>query len=89
MRRVACRDTCPPIDQAFRTRSGKLIDILVKILAMRKPSLLYHLRSFVAGLLGLSDKQARNGGWWEIDLVLVFFAGVIVLGGLAWVQLWH
>jgi hypothetical protein len=45
---------------------------------------LYRLRSFVAARFGIADERARDGTWWEIDLVIVFFAGVIAWGFLAW-----
>jgi hypothetical protein len=45
------------------------------------------LRSLVAHAFGIRDPQAKRGGWWEIDLVLVIMLGSIVLGAWAFVQL--
>lgn len=54
---------------------------------MQRRGLLYHLRSVLAALLGLSGEQARNGDWWEIDLILIMLLGALALGVFAWVQL--
>lgn len=55
--------------------------------SMRLRSFLYQVRSAFALLLGISSENARNGDWWEIDLVLVVLAGAFVLGAIAWTQL--
>lgn len=54
---------------------------------MRRDGPLYHLRSALAGLLGISDEKARNGTWWEMDLIIVVLVGAFALGAFAWVQL--
>lgn len=38
------------------------------------------LRSWIAARLGIKDRSARDGSWWEIDLILVFLGGVCALG---------
>jgi len=37
------------------------------------------LRSWVAERLGLKAHQARDGTWWEIDLLIVFLIGCALL----------
>jgi hypothetical protein len=54
---------------------------------MRRNSFLYRLRYVLAALLGISSEDARNGDWWEMDLVLVTLASAFVLGAIAWTQL--
>jgi hypothetical protein len=53
---------------------------------MRKKGPLYKVRSALAGLLGIGDEQARNGVWWEIDLIIVVLVGAFALGAFAWMQ---
>ncbi len=55
--------------------------------SMRLRSFLYQVRSAFALLLGISSENARNGDWWEIDLMLVVLAGAFVLGAIAWTQI--
>jgi len=38
------------------------------------------LRAWIAARLGIRDRGARDGSWWEIDLILVFLGGVFALG---------
>jgi hypothetical protein len=45
------------------------------------------LRSFIAGILGIRDDSARNGDWWEIDLILVILGGSIIAGVTAFLSL--
>jgi hypothetical protein len=45
------------------------------------------LRSFIAGILGVSAESARNGDWWEVDLIIVTILGVFLLGIMAWSSL--
>lgn len=40
-------------------------------------------RAWLSRRLGLSEKPAKDGSWWEIDLILVIFGGSILLGLLA------
>lgn len=54
---------------------------------MRRNGPLYQLRSALAGLLGISDERARNGTWWEMDLMIVALMGAFALGAFAWAQL--
>lgn len=54
---------------------------------MRRRSFLYRIRFALAALFGISSEEARNGDWWEIDLVLVALAGAFMLGAVAWTQL--
>ena len=54
---------------------------------MRRRGLLFRLRSALAARLGISSDQASNGGWWELDLLLVLLVGIFVLGGFAWAKL--
>jgi hypothetical protein len=54
---------------------------------MRRPGPLHQLRSVLADLLGISDERARDGSWWEIDLIIAFLIGVFVLGAFAWTQI--
>ncbi len=66
----------------FEVFRGPLIVAL-----MRLRSFLYQVRSAFALLLGISSENARNGDWWEIDLMLVVLAGAFVLGAIAWTQI--
>lgn len=45
------------------------------------------LRSFLADLLGIRDVSARNGDWWEIDLIIVVLGGALAAGVIAWFNL--
>lgn len=48
---------------------------------------MHFLRSLLADLLSVRDESARDGSWWETDLILVLLTGAIVAGALAWLQL--
>jgi hypothetical protein len=50
-------------------------------------SMITWLRSLVADAFGIRDPQAKRGGWWEIDLILVIMLGSIALGAWAFTQL--
>lgn len=54
---------------------------------MSPDGLPYLLRAATARLFGVSSEDARRGRWWEIDLLLVVFLGVFILGAMAWDQL--
>jgi len=54
---------------------------------MSKRGPLYQLRSYFAGLLGISDERARNGVWWEIDFIIILLLGAFAYGAYAWTQL--
>lgn len=45
------------------------------------------IRSALAAMMGLSSEAARNGDWWEIDLILVVLLGSAALGLIAWVSI--
>lgn len=45
------------------------------------------LRSFLADLLGVRNESARNGDWWEMDLIIVVLGGVFAAGIIAWFSL--
>jgi hypothetical protein len=53
---------------------------------MPKRGPLYQLRSYLAGLLGISDERARNGVWWEIDFIIVLLLGAFGFGAYAWMR---
>ncbi|WP_394729333.1 hypothetical protein [Altererythrobacter sp. GH1-8] len=42
--------------------------------------LLSAMRQWIAKRLGITAREARDGQWWEIDFLLVFFAGILILG---------
>ncbi len=44
---------------------------------------MWRLRSWIVALLDIRDESARNGDWWETDLILVFLLGVFLVGGIA------
>jgi hypothetical protein len=46
--------------------------------------MLRRIRSVIAGLLGIKAEAAKNGEWWEIDLVLVILLGAAAAGFIAW-----
>jgi hypothetical protein len=54
---------------------------------MLRGGLLYKVRTFVAGLFGISSEAARTGRWWEVDLLLVVLLGAFWLGIAAWIKL--
>jgi hypothetical protein len=54
---------------------------------MHKGNIFRLAREWVANRLGIEDEAARNGQWWEIDLVIVIFCGSIVAGLIAWAEL--
>lgn len=45
------------------------------------------IRSWVADRLGIHSESARDGDWWEIDLIVVILFGSAVAGWLAWTKL--
>jgi len=73
--------------RVLRQQSGTLALAALSRQTMRKTGLLYRIRSFIADAFGISDDQARNGAWWEIDLIIVVLGAAIIVGGLAWTQL--
>ena len=50
---------------------------------MKTPSLIQTMRQWIAKRLGLNSRDATNGSWWEVDLILVFLLGVFCLGLVA------
>ncbi|MEE4211200.1 MAG: hypothetical protein V2I43_18270 [Parvularcula sp.] len=42
------------------------------------------IRTWIARRFGLGSEAARNGDWWEIDLVVVILAGAVFLGAAGW-----
>ena len=54
---------------------------------MPTPSRLTRIRNALAERLGIHAREARDGSWWEVDLLLVILAGSVVLGIVALVQL--
>jgi hypothetical protein len=48
---------------------------------------IYLLRSAIAAVFGVASKEAKQGGWWEIDLLLVVLAGALLWGAAAWGEL--
>jgi hypothetical protein len=54
---------------------------------MRRNSLIDRLRGHVSNLLGIRDKAASRGEWWEIDLVIAILIASFVSGILALSQL--
>lgn len=42
------------------------------------------LRSFIAELLEIRDKDAKSGKWWEIDFIIVLLFGSFIAGAFAW-----
>lgn len=54
---------------------------------MRRGNFIDWLRGHVADLLGIRDKAASRGEWWEIDVVLAILMGSIISGIWAWSQL--
>jgi hypothetical protein len=54
---------------------------------MRQRGPINLLRSRLAALLGLSRREASDGIWWEIDLILVVLLGAGTLGVFAFLQL--
>lgn len=54
---------------------------------MRQRAPLHRLRSGLAALLGLSCREASDGSWWEIDLILVVLLGAGTVGIFAFLQL--
>lgn len=44
------------------------------------------IRSWIASMFGVKAEAARNGDWWEIDLLLVILLGAIALGAAAWLN---
>jgi hypothetical protein len=49
--------------------------------------ILRRVRSTIAGLFGVSNVRARDGTWWETDLLLVILIGSVILGVIAWMRL--
>ena len=41
----------------------------------------------MARLFGVTHEDAKEGLWWEIDLLLVILAGVLLLAITAWMEL--
>lgn len=41
-------------------------------------------RSLIAKIFGISAQEARDGSWWETDLILVIILGALLLGISAW-----
>jgi hypothetical protein len=57
------------------------------VTAMHKGNIFRLVREWLANRLGIEDEAARNGQWWEIDLVIVIFCGSILAGLIAWAEL--
>ena len=47
---------------------------------MRRGNFIDWLRRHVADLLGIQDKAASRGEWWEIDVVIAIIMGSIIIG---------
>lgn len=45
------------------------------------------LRLWLATALGIKAEAAKNGDWWEIDLIIALLFGAFLAGGLAWIAL--
>jgi hypothetical protein len=41
----------------------------------------------LAAALGIKAGAAKNGDWWEIDLIIALLFGAFVAGGFAWTSL--
>ena len=41
----------------------------------------------IAGLLGIKAEAAKNGEWWEIDLILIILFGAATVGIIAWASM--
>ncbi|WP_338303248.1 hypothetical protein [Erythrobacter sp. Dej080120_24] len=59
---------------------AKFAGFAIEPLGFIARSMLDFLRSWIAARLGIKDRSARDGSWWEIDLILVFLGGVCALG---------
>ena len=46
------------------------------------------LRSWIAAKLDIKDESAKNGDWWEVDLLIVVIFGSFLSAILAWVIHW-
>jgi hypothetical protein len=63
-----------------KTPSG----LLANWLGFVREYVLRFIRTWIARRLGLSSEAARDGDWWEIDLIVVILAGAVVLGAAGW-----
>lgn len=63
---------------------GKPVGIAARICQICLERVLRILRTWIARRLGLESKSAKNGDWWEIDLILVILLGAAFLGAAAW-----
>ena len=75
--------------RAKEPRQGSTLDAFAQLCyrrQMRQRGPLYKLRSAVAALFGAKHEDARNGLWWEVDLLLLLMVGSALLGVLAWAE---